>query len=287
VASSPQVHVVNNDLYRNTAEYGGGLVVHESDRTAPTNNRIYSNTANRQGGGLLIEDSLTVTLAILHVFSNTAQYGGGVYLDNSGAVISRTAIYHNHALDMDGIGSDGSGGGLYLYYSTASLSNSTLSHNQAQQQGGGIGTLSDTPQRVFVAYSTIADNSADIGGGLQLESSIDLVATNALIAANTATTGPDVLGIINSFDYNLIQNTAAATITGFTTHNLYGQDPQLGTLTDGLRPLLPHSPAIDAGFCQPAAPVDQRGIIRPQGRGCDIGAYEAIVQRVYLPLILR
>ena len=136
----------------------------------------------------------------------------------------------------------------------------------------------------MVAYSTIAVNTAEMGGGLQIEASFDVIATNALIAGNTATAGADVWGILVSFDYNLIQNISAVTITGITTHKLYGQDPQLGILTNGMRPLLPGSPAIDAGFCQPSAPVDQRGVIRPQGRGCDIGAYEAIVWRIYLPL---
>ncbi|MEZ4730031.1 MAG: choice-of-anchor Q domain-containing protein [Caldilineaceae bacterium] len=39
--------------------------------------------------------------------------------------------------------------------------------------------------------------------------------------------------------------------------------------------LLSGSPAIDAAnnaFCTPA---DQRGVARPQGPGCDIGAFEA------------
>ena len=287
VTFSPRTQLVNNELYRNTAQAGGGLVVNQSAGTALANNRIYSNTAAWEGGGLLINNSPTVTLAALSVFSNTAQYGGGVYLNESSAVISQTAIHDNHALELDGVGSDGSGGGLYLYYSSASLSNSTLSNNHAQNQGGGIGTLSDTPQQVMVAYSTIADNSADRGGGLQIEVNFDVMATNALIAANTAATGPDVLGSIDSFDYNLIQSTSAATITGITTHNLYGQNPKLGTLTDGVRPLLPGSPAIDAGFCQPSAPIDQRGVTRPQGSGCDIGAYEAIVWRINLPLIIR
>jgi hypothetical protein len=39
--------------------------------------------------------------------------------------------------------------------------------------------------------------------------------------------------------------------------------------------LLPGSPAIDAGSA-PCEPVDQRGVSRPQGGGCDIGAYELV-----------
>jgi hypothetical protein len=56
--------------------------------------------------------------------------------------------------------------------------------------------------------------------------------------------------------------------------------------------LLPGSAAIDAAtdaICA-APPVnnrDQRGITRPQGAHCDIGAYEALPPRAYLPLIMR
>ena len=57
----------------------------------------------------------------------------------------------------------------------------------------------------------------------------------------------------------------------------------------------PGSAAIDAAndaICA-APPVnnrDQRGIARPQGPHCDIGAYEATLQpitRVFLPMIVR
>jgi hypothetical protein len=41
------------------------------------------------------------------------------------------------------------------------------------------------------------------------------------------------------------------------------------------RALLPGSPAIDAASACPPPAQDQRGITRPQGAACDIGAYEA------------
>jgi hypothetical protein len=55
--------------------------------------------------------------------------------------------------------------------------------------------------------------------------------------------------------------------------------------------LLPGSPAIDAGYglvCSmfPVDGVDQRGVARPIGLGCDIGAYEAPMW-LFLPLIMR
>ena len=57
--------------------------------------------------------------------------------------------------------------------------------------------------------------------------------------------------------------------------------------------LLPGSAALDAAddaICAapPVNNLDQRGIARPQGPHCDIGAYEAtLLPRVFLPVIMR
>ena len=57
-------------------------------------------------------------------------------------------------------------------------------------------------------------------------------------------------------------------------------DPRLDTLADNGGPtetmaLLAGSPAIDAGDIESCAVTDQRGVSRPQGETCDIGAFEA------------
>jgi len=67
------------------------------------------------------------------------------------------------------------------------------------------------------------------------------------------------------------------------TGDLVNVDPKLGPLADNGGPtlthaLLPGSPAINhipAGDC--VVTRDQRGAFRPQGAGCDIGAYEYVV----------
>ena len=57
-------------------------------------------------------------------------------------------------------------------------------------------------------------------------------------------------------------------------------DAKLGTLGNygghtQTIPLLPGSPAIDAGACPAGVTTDQRGIARPQGASCDSGAFES------------
>ena len=46
--------------------------------------------------------------------------------------------------------------------------------------------------------------------------------------------------------------------------------------------LLPDSPAIDAAASLNCPPTDQRGVARPQGPRCDIGAFEAVYETMSL-----
>ncbi len=118
---------------------------------------------------------------------------------------------------------------------------------------------------------------------------------NSILANNTATLGPDCAGSIVFNDYLLLENSACS-LSGTTTHNIRGQDPKLGALTNlgGLgwvHPLMLGSPAIDAGPSH-CIYIDQRKQNRPVdgdragSADCDIGAYEALLPG-FLPLIWR
>lgn len=74
--------------------------------------------------------------------------------------------------------------------------------------------------------------------------------------------------------------------------DLQNTDPKLGPLADNgdttqTMALLTGSPAIDAGEDSGSPATDQRGVSRPGGLHCDIGAYEAIRFLIYLPLVIR
>jgi len=199
---------------------------------------------------------------------------------------------------------DGDGGGLSNFNVHLHLTNDTLSDNQAARHGGGIANAGGLPRLNNV---TIAGNTADSdhngngdGGGLYNDPSARTVFFyNTLIAGNVDTSGqaPDCAGELTSEDHNLIQSTAGCTITGTTTDNITGTNALLGPLQNNggptwTRALLSGSPAIDAGapplHLYQCAAADQRGVARPIGPYCDIGAYEApIFKYVYLPVILR
>ena len=139
---------------------------------------------------------------------------------------------------------------------------------------------------LLIENTTITDNTSDgafPGVGLWIGTPngnplTTLVAEvrNTLIANNGWDCGP-TFGDFPSAGYNLDSDgSCGLTAPG----DLSDVDPVLGSLGDngGLTPthaLLHGSPAIDAGDDLTCATTDQRGVARPQGNACDIGAFEA------------
>ena len=162
--------------------------------------------------------------------------------------------------------------------------NSTLSLNTVNVgQGGGIYAASG----VNLTNATIAVNAApmSLGGGI-FNAGSTVNAINTIIAKNTAALGgADFRGSLISQGYNLIGSIDQTTISGTTTGNITGVDPNLGALNNngGLtqtHALLPGSPAIDAANPANFPAVDQRSVTRPKdgdrnGTSVpDIGAFE-------------
>jgi fibronectin-binding autotransporter adhesin len=138
--------------------------------------------------------------------------------------------------------------------------------------------------------STVSGNTALAGGGVYTfysgSGNTDL--SSSIVAANSAPLGANCHGVTNPGGYNLTDDTSC----GFTepTGDLIVADAMLGPLADNGGPtethaLLPGSPAIDAGpptsgWGSDCPPPDtaQRGVARPQGAGCDIGAVEYMLE---------
>ncbi len=99
--------------------------------------------------------------------------------------------------------------------------------------------------------------------------------TNTIVGHGTAIS--NCLGLITDGGHNISSDGSC----NFTTAgSLNNADPRLASLADNGGPtptlaLLPGSPAIDAGDSAACTPYDQRGVARPVGAACDIGAFEA------------
>jgi hypothetical protein len=228
-----------------------------------------------RGGGIYNYGNLE--LANDWITGNTASdQGGGVYNNGGTLRIVSSTISANNAGNGAGVNS-GQLGGSPL--GTLSVVNSTISGNVAATDGGGIRALNDTGTTLL--NDTIAANTAGTsGGGLNTESpSGPITLKNTILAGNTAGSAPSDCAVaggpIASTGHNIDQSgTCHLGGTGDMSLNpLLGPLAYNGGPTETLALLL-GSPAIDAADPSGCPATDQRGVPRPHGSACDIGAFE-------------
>ncbi|HET9049299.1 MAG TPA: choice-of-anchor Q domain-containing protein [Chiayiivirga sp.] len=142
----------------------------------------------------------------------------------------------------------------------------------------GIGNLT----LVNVSFS---GNSAGSEGGAIYNAAMGMepgsgnpAFVNVILWGNAAPSGAQLHNMYGAptLDHSLVEGGCPS---GATCTALVTGDPLLGAMGDHggfTESLLPGagSAAIDAGTCTGAPVTDQRGVVRPQGAGCDIGAVE-------------
>ena len=125
-------------------------------------------------------------------------------------------------------------------------------------------------------YSTVNNNTK---GGIWNERGT-LILQNSIVANNTSSgIAQDCSGAIKSSGHNLITILSGCNFTADAGDQI-GVNPMLTSYPLGDLPyyaLLNGSPALDVGDPATCPSTDQRGITRPQGAACDIGAYEYTV----------
>lgn len=255
----------------------GGGVFNEGTATL-TRCVISGNQAAFSGGGIVNYTNSTLLLQDSAVTGNVADFAAGIENDGLMTMIGCTVSGNN---TVSGAGGGIGNTGILL------MTNCTVANNSALQ-GGGIYMHSGF---VSIANVTITGNSAGDGGGIANISSYlagvsGFTSRNSVVAANGATTGPDISGdFISIGGYNFIGNrkdaTTTLTATDFSAVPPATLNANLGSLADNggwTQTVSPNvgSPLIDAG---PAAAAnfpaaDQRGVPRPIGAGSDIGAVE-------------
>ena len=281
-ASGGMLKLNNSIVSGNTATGGAGGGISSANATVLLTNSIVSgNTSSNGGGGISSNGgSLAVTGSTISGNTSTGDFGGGIAsADGTLMVIDSTISGNTAHLNAGGIAN--AGGAL-------TLTNSTISGNTATGgAGGGINNFGAygpfNASTATLNNATMANNSAPAGGGIANGGTLKL--KNSLIAGNSAGSAPDCSGTLASQGYNLLGNSAGCGgLTDGISGDLVGSaahpvDPKLGPLQDNggatfTHALLSDSPAIDAGSPAACAATDQRGIARPHGTGCDIGAYE-------------
>jgi hypothetical protein len=227
------------------------------------------------GGGVLVSNSTAAftqagasTIAL-----NAANQGGAVYVINGSATLSGGQVVSNTAR---------LGGAIYNYTGTLALVNTTVSGNRAWVGSGGC--LYSEGGTSALTYTTVASNTAATGVGGIYKAGGTVLLQNTIVAYN----GTNCNAALTSNGHNLESGHACGLSA---TGDITDTDPLLGPLTADsgslVHPLRVGSPAIDHSVCVAGITTDQRGVTRPQGNACDIGAYEWSGWKVYLPLVLR
>ncbi|QYG94534.1 hypothetical protein HC251_20275 [Iamia sp. SCSIO 61187] len=237
------------------------------------------------------DGDLTVVEATITGGSLAAGIGGGIAADTAAVSLVRSSVVGNAAssvgggiaairvtLDsstVSGNTAGGAGGGIWVDQ-VADLVNSTVSGNTAAS-GGGIAVVNTAVELLF---ATVAGNSASVGAAIELQpGSDDLISYGSVVAGD----GP---GADCAIDPGASTTSAGANVDGDGTCGFgAGADDQPGVGDPGLGALGANggptatrvpasgSPLLDGADCAGIA-EDQRGVARPQGARCDVGAVE-------------
>jgi predicted outer membrane repeat protein len=312
----------DSQVYSNSAVDGGGALLNLGTATL-ANNTLRANQAVYSGGGIGSAGVLTLSNVIFQdnrlstpalgygaaltngaggsVVANAVQFvgnagsggsrGGGVYnqglLQMTGATFARNQAYRGGAVVNDGamilknalVYTNTTlfyGVVINSEFGSLTLVNVTLSDNAGG--GGWNGGVAN------IVHGTVVHNR---GSGVIQGGSGQLRLQNSVVADNSPT---NCDGIVTSDGHNLSSDASCA---GWNQPGDQTEKPaQLGPLADNGGPTLTHlpqsgSPLIDGGQCLPDVLTDQRGVARPFGAACDIGAVEWARLLAFLPVVRR
>jgi len=306
--------VSDNGAFRHSTSLGSGTGIYNSGVAFIVGGTIQGNKGGRTGGifndgEMTIEDSSVrdnralkgvggiENRGVLTITRTTIAENIG-YNDewNSGSCMLSGGIANFNVLEItdsliqgnrkpsDRVGGGCLGGGIYnsgrlnsgrlsRIKNTTITQNNLDCHNNCASGGGGGGIANVDNAILELENVTIYENQ---GGGLYTESGASITLVNSIVAANEGDNCRKVNGEIASLGHNTdTDNSCELNATG----DQPGVVLQLGPLQDNggstfTHALLPNSPAIDAGSNANCPATDQRGVSRPQGTACDIGAFE-------------
>jgi predicted outer membrane repeat protein len=273
LGSTGDILVVRSHIDGNTTDGDGGAIYADEDGDVTViDSTVDGSTADGPGGAIFTLDG-DVTVVNSTVNGNRADDRGGAISGEATVTVIDSTIARNAAVAHVG-------GGIWargnLYVAT-----STISNNYAEGQGGGILAAGT----VRLVNSTVLDNiapvAANIGAGERLEafgSIIGPAKTDPLGGQVQPTDRNCQVSEAHSLGYNFVSD-ASCGLNDST--DVVGLPPQLQPLADNggrgeTRLPQPGSPVLDripVADCRLAK--DQRGVARPQGAACDMGAVEA------------
>jgi hypothetical protein len=243
----------------------GGAIVNAGILTV--SDAVFAGNSAQRGGAIGNVQAGELTVERAAFYTNSASEGSAIHNANGARIFDSTfmgnsgsaALVNTEVMNVIRSTFAGNVGGIT---STKSLiaSNSTFVMNT------GIGAISASGAPSSISANTIVDNP---GGGIQVGGPFVFLSRSIV----TNNFGRDCSG-------GTPQDGGGNLTSPFSFCPGLSADPPLDPsgVADNGGPtqtiaLTPESPAIDA-FAPPCHDTDQRGVVRPQGAGCDIGAFE-------------
>jgi len=285
---------------------GGAATIHSNVmscfRTTFENNVVNGSSVSSAGG---IYNAGTLNLRECEMTGNKAissssETRGGAILNAGPAVLIATTVASNTAVG-GGVPTSGNGGGIFSLAATLFCANVTFAFNEAKGghatrvcPGGNCpgaagqgGALYVSQSQTILTHVTFAGNAAigsqgPIGpiygparGGALYTVAANVRLKNSLLAYSPS--GSNCFGSIIDEGHNISSDDSCLfTAAG----SLSNTDPKLSPLDsfggfNRTMALLNGSPALDAADTSDCPLTDQRGVTRPFGSACDIGAFES------------
>lgn len=259
----------DNSFHVVTVDAPGGQVA--LDGLVISAGQAGGSSGGRDLGAGILQRAGSVSVLRSRLLGHHAYRGGAVYVAAGDLSLVDSEVAGNYAVEH--------GGAVYAGAGEAPptqvvMDQVTVSGNAAGMQGGalyaGDGSLSD------LHYVTITGNDAPAGAGFQQ------VGGHAMLMASVVAqnTGGDCSRVSGELlvEFTLVGDGSCEVQAG-TYGNLVGEARLQALGADGgpTRTHLPRpdSPLLDAVPCAPAPGfTDQRGVSRPQGDACDMGAVE-------------
>jgi len=274
-----KITITNSEFISNSAQHHGGAIYMKNGDLTLQSSNLVNNTATSTGGAIILVLGETYLLENNTFTSNSATSGGAMSIVSvPGSVILRKNLFSGNTASLNG-------GAVFedLDYSTEYLEIENNTFNANQASNGGAVMVGDLVSIKNNTFSGNKASQADGNGGasITLRSPIDTMMSNNILANNTGgrecvISGSGVTTISGA--NNLVEDGSGPCNTLLST---IIADPMLSPLaSDGgftqTMALGAGSPAIDAGDDANCPATDQRGVTRPQGPQCDIGAYEYV-----------
>ncbi len=277
ISSYGTLTLTDSRVSGNQAVYGGGGIFTGSVNAYTTiiRSQLTNNNVTGGLGGAIYNGGITLTMSDSTISGNFAsEDGGGIYNGLDPVTISGSTITNNTA---------GDDGGAIINYGTLSISDTTITGNTAQGGTNGLGGgailqdySGDATAELHLTNVTLAGNNHQTAGGdgILLTDGPTFM-TNTIIAGNGT---QNCSGPMFTSSGNNLEDSNSCNLTG--SGDLINTDPMLDALADNggstlTMALQSGSPAINAGNDSSCASTDQRGVSRPLGTHCDIGAYES------------